>query len=92
MFLKILLAPAELYAALQHTVTSLHKNRSQITPKLYFGVIHALYVIGIPQSLIYVDRLSKNDEKLPYLHRITKRKFLVRNTNMGLCLYLKRRC
>ena len=32
--------------------------------------------------------MSGNDEKLPYLHEITKRKFLVSDTNMGLCLYM----
>ena len=31
----------------------------------------------------------KNDEKLQYLHKITKNKFLVSNTNMGLCLYIQ---
>ena len=36
-----------------------------------------------------VYRLSKNDEKLPYLHKITKKKFLVCNKNMGLCLYIR---
>ena len=35
------------------------------------------------------DRLSENDEKLPYLHKVTKRKFLVRNKNMGLCLKIQ---
>ena len=30
--------------------------------------------------------LFKNNEKLPYLHKITKRRFLVSNKNMGLCL------
>ena len=31
--------------------------------------------------------MSKNDEKLPYLHRKPKRRFLVSGKNMGLCLY-----
>ena len=30
--------------------------------------------------------MSKNDEKLPYLHKVTKIKFLVSDTSMGLCL------
>ena len=33
-----------------------------------------------------VDRLFQDEEKLPYLHKITKRKFLVSNKNMGLRL------
>ena len=37
-----------------------------------------------------VNRLSKNNEKLPYLHKITKKKFLVSNKIMRLCLYIKR--
>ena len=35
------------------------------------------------------DRLSKNDEKLSYLHKITKRKFLVSNKNIELCQYIQ---
>ena len=35
------------------------------------------------------DRLSKNDEKLPYLHKIYKRKFVVIDKSMGLCLSMK---
>ena len=31
--------------------------------------------------------MSGNNEKLPYLHKITKSKFLVSDKNMGLCLY-----
>ena len=31
---------------------------------------------------------SKNNEKLPYLHKITKRKLLVSNKNMGQCLFI----
>ena len=39
-------------------------------------------------------RLSKNDEKLPYLpylHKLYKRKFLVIDKNMELCLYMATR-
>ena len=32
-------------------------------------------------------KMSGNNEKLPYLYEITKRKFLVNDKNMGLCLY-----
>ena len=39
----------------------------------------------VPEMLI---GCLKYDEKLPYLHKITKQKFLVSNTNMGLCLYM----
>ena len=34
------------------------------------------------------DRLSKNDEKLPYLHKISESKFLVIDKNMELCLFV----
>ena len=33
--------------------------------------------------------VTKNVERLPYLHKIAKRKFLVSNKNMGLCLYMQ---
>ena len=42
--------------------------------------------VGLEKS---VTKMSKNDEKLPYLHRITERKFLVCNKHMGLCLHIK---
>ena len=32
--------------------------------------------------------LSKDDEKLPYLHKITKMEFLVNKKNMGICLFM----
>ena len=35
------------------------------------------------------DRMSKNDEKLPYLHLVTKKYFLLAMQNMGLCLYMR---
>ena len=35
-----------------------------------------------------VDRRFQNYEKLPYLHSLTKTKFLVSNKKMGLCLYI----
>ena len=31
---------------------------------------------------------AKNDENLPYLHKIAKRKSILGNKNMGLCLYM----
>ena len=34
--------------------------------------------------------MSKNDKKLPYLHKITKRKFLVSNKNMRLCQFIRK--
>ena len=33
-------------------------------------------------------RLSKNNEKLPNLHKLAKKGVLVSNTNMGVCLYI----
>ena len=35
-----------------------------------------------------IGRMSGNDEKLPCLHELSKRKFLVNDKNMGLCLYI----
>ena len=32
--------------------------------------------------------MSGNDEKLPCLHELAKRKFVVSDKNMGLCLYI----
>ena len=32
--------------------------------------------------------MSGNDEKLPVLNELIKRKFLVSDKNMGLCLYI----
>ena len=43
-------------------------------------------------SLKTVTEMSTDffkDEKLPYLNKITKRKFLVGNTNMELCLFIQ---
>ena len=36
----------------------------------------------------HVYRLFKNDEKLSYLHKLTKWKFLVNNKKMELCLFM----
>ena len=35
------------------------------------------------------DRMSKKDEKLPYLHKVTKKYFLLAMKNMVLSLYMK---
>ena len=35
--------------------------------------------------------MSGNDEKLPVLNELTKRKFLVSEKNMGLCLYIPKK-
>ena len=34
------------------------------------------------------DRMSKNDEKLQYLHLVTKKYFYLAMKSMGLCLYI----
>ena len=34
------------------------------------------------------NRMSDNDEKLPYLHWVTKKYFQLTMKKMGLCLYM----
>ena len=37
----------------------------------------------------YISGETHNDEKLPYFHKITKKKFLVSNINTGLSLSMR---
>ena len=58
--------------------------------KVSIGLKSNYYSILSDWKRLFVKwgQASKNDEKLPYLHRVTKRWFLVINKKMGLCLYV----